>query len=276
MLEFTMFVNVKKMFVDPKNSRQRFRILKHHEWTKESRALFLGFCQMQSLRMFWTASFQNHPVSWSLVWKNHEKPTGVEFGPPYDAVRFAEIDYWLVADANKHACTDVQSRQDIVFESDHLVLECKAEILTQANTKKKNSVPKFHKPNRQQWEKYNEHVAGLMGQSSCTLNCFQKAVLDSAKRHLETIPHEKRKPYISRSTWAKIEERNRCRHAGATTMEMRRMNREINQMAKKDKQNHLIEQFKDNPQDRNNKNLRKAVKGLRTKFTPQIPTVCAN
>ena len=29
-------------------------------------------------------------------------------------------------------------------------------------------------------------------------------------------------------------------------MEMRRMNREINQMAKKDKQNHLIEQFKDN------------------------------
>ena len=59
-------------------------------------------------------------------------------------------------------------------------------------------------------------------------------------------------------------------------MEVRRMNREINQMAKKDKQNHLIEQFKDNPQDRNNKNLRKAVKGLRTKFTPQIPTVCAN
>lgn len=127
----------------------------------------------------------------------------------------------------------------------------------------------FHKPNRQQWEKFNEHVAGLMGQNSCTLNCFQKAVLDSAKRHLETIPHEKRKPYISRSTWAKIEERNRCKHAGATTMEMRRMNREINQMAKKDKQNHLIEQFNDNPQDRNKKNLWKAVKGLRTKFTPQ-------
>jgi exonuclease III len=236
-----------------------------NERTKESRALFLGFCQMQSLRIM-NSQFSKPPIKLITYIEKH---TGVEFGPPYDAVRFAQIDYWLVADAYKHACTDVQSRQDIVFESDHLVLECKAEILTQANTKKKNSVPKFHKPNRQQWEKFNEHVAGLMGQNSCTLNCFQKAVLDSAKRHLETIPHEKRKPYISRSTWAKIEERNRCKHAGATTMEMRRMNREINQMAKKDKQNHLIEQFNDNPQDRNKKNLWKAVKGLRTKFTPQ-------
>lgn len=52
-------------------------------------------------------------------------------------------------------------------------------------------------------------------------------------------------------------------------MEMGRTNREINQMAKKDKQNQLIEQFNDNPQDRNKNNLWKAVKGLRTKFTPQ-------
>ena len=51
--------------------------------------------------------------------------------------------------------------------------------------------------------------------------------------------------------------------------EVRKLNKEIGQMAKKDKQNHLIEQFNENPIDINKKNLWKAVKGLRTKFTPQ-------
>ena len=236
-----------------------------NERTKESRALFLGFCQMQSLRIL-NSQFSKPP---NKLITYIEKSAGVEFGPPYDAVRFAQIDYWLVADTYKHACTDVQSRQDIVFESDHLVLECRAEISTQANTKKKNRAPKFHKPNRHQWEKYNQSVADLIGQNLCSLKSFQQAVLDSAKRYLDKTPNEKRKPYISRSTWDKIEKRNRIRNTGATSTDIKKLNKEINKMAKKDKQNHLIEQFNENPRDTNKKNLWKAVKGLRTKYTPQ-------
>ena len=47
------------------------------------------------------------------------------------------------------------------------------------------------------------------------------------------------------------------------------MNKEIYKMARKDRRNHLIEQFDENPQDTQKKGLWKAVKGLKRKFTPQ-------
>ena len=40
-------------------------------------------------------------------------------------------------------------------------------------------------------------------------------------------------------------------------------------MARKDRRNHLIEQFDENPQDTQKKGLWKAVKGLKRKFTPR-------
>ena len=48
------------------------------------------------------------------------------------------------------------------------------------------------------------------------------------------------------------------------------MNRHIAKSAHDDRKNQLIEQFNENPEDKNKKGLWKAVKDLKRKFTPQF------
>ena len=71
------------------------------------------------------------------------------------------------------------------------------------------------------------------------------------------------------TTWSKIEGRNQLRRSGASAREVRQLNKEIYKRARIDRQNHLIEQFNENPNDPHKKGLWRAVKGLKRKFTPQ-------
>ena len=52
-----------------------------------------------------------------------EKTTDSDFGPPFNAERYAQIDYWLTCSDWKSSSVNVQSRREIAFDSDHLVLE---------------------------------------------------------------------------------------------------------------------------------------------------------
>ena len=52
-----------------------------------------------------------------------EKTNDSDFGPPITAERYAQIDYWLTYSDWKNSCTNVQSRRDIAFDSDHVLLE---------------------------------------------------------------------------------------------------------------------------------------------------------
>ena len=86
--------------------------------------------------------------------------------------------------------------------------------------------------------------------------------------HLEAISNEKRKSYISKSTWEMIEERNKLHENGAPEKEVKQLTRKIAKHAKDDKTNDLLEEFNENPKDENNKDLWKSVKQLKKKFTP--------
>ena len=43
--------------------------------------------------------------------------------PPFTAERYAQIDYWPTCSGWKSSCANVQSRREIAFDSDHLLLE---------------------------------------------------------------------------------------------------------------------------------------------------------
>ena len=82
-----------------------------------------------------------------------------EVGPPYDAIKFAQIDYWLSRESWKSAVSDVQSRMDIFFESDHFVLEAVIKILAQHP--KKEVVEKTHRYDKStpsRWIQYSENT----------------------------------------------------------------------------------------------------------------------
>lgn len=69
------------------NSRTGYRIFKRNE--KESSALFLGFCNMRHLRIL-NAQFSKPPEK-LMTYK--EKTNSSDFGPPFDAHRYAQLDF---------------------------------------------------------------------------------------------------------------------------------------------------------------------------------------
>ena len=62
----------------------------------------------------------------------------------------------------------------------------------------------------------------------------------AAENKLDVVPTGKKKTYISRNTWAKIEQRNQLRRHGAPLQEVRRLNKEIYKDARQDRQKHVI------------------------------------
>ena len=50
---------------------------------------------------------------------------------------------------------------------------------------------------------------------------------------------------------------------------LKKLQAEIKRAVKKDKQSHIIEQFRENKEDKHKKHLWKAIKAMKTKFTPR-------
>jgi hypothetical protein len=49
---------------------------------------------------------------------------------------------------------------------------------------------------------------------------------------------------------------------------LKKLQADIKKAVKKDKQSHIIEQFRENKEDKHKKHLWKAIKAMKTKFTP--------
>ena len=78
-----------------------------------------------------------------------------------------------------------------------------------------------------------------------------------------------RKDYISSDTWDKIKERNEEQEKGDPEKKVIALNKEIKKMAFNNRKNQKLEEFNENPEDKNKKHLWKAVKNLKGKFTPK-------
>ena len=237
-----------------------------NEKTKESRALFLGFCKMHQLKIL-NSQFSK-PAEKLLTYK--EKDNDSDFGPPYDAIRYAQIDFWLTHAAWTRTCPDVQSRKDIPFDSDHVVLEAEFEMKPNLRTQDVHYTERFQKPCWDRWIKFNSDFRCLIADNPKCLQSFAVSILRAAETNLDEVPREQKRQYLSKTTWKKLQERNKLREEGASSERVRALNKEISQMARKDRKNHLIERFNENPLDPNKKGLWKAVKSLKQKFMPQF------
>jgi hypothetical protein len=209
-----------------------------NEQTKENRALFLGWRKMHHLKIL-NSQFSKPPKK-LITYK--EKFNSSDFGPPCDAERFAQIDYWLANSAWKTARADAQSRGDIAFGLDHLTVDAQFEMRPSLRVHESKPSKKFLKPSPAQWGSFNDECSNYSDSNSFILqpfclNKFVEGVLRAAENNLESAPTGKKKKYTSRNTWAKIEQRNQLRRHGAPSQEVRRLKKEIYKQARQDRQN---------------------------------------
>ena len=229
-----------------------------------------GFCKMHKLRIL-NSQFSK-PEKFITYKLYKEKANTSDFGPPFDAHRYAQLDYWLTGAAWKRSCADVQSRRDIVFDSDHLLLEARLELLPCQRPRDAIEVDKFKKLDSTQWLNFNSRFATLISKDSVCYDAFVSSLLRAAK---ERIKHSSKteEETLHNQTYMGHHRRKKpaYRTQGATNDEVKQLNRRIAKSARDDRQNHLIEQFNENPRDTNFKKrgLWKAVKDLKRKFTAQ-------
>ena len=71
---------------------------------KENRALFCGFCQLHGLNVL--NSQYSTPPSQLITYKGqiHIGENEQINGPPFNALKYGQIDYWLVNDEGKELC----------------------------------------------------------------------------------------------------------------------------------------------------------------------------
>ena len=236
---------------------------------KENRAFFVGFSKLHGLNIL--NSQVAKPPSKLITYKekNYIPENEQINGPPYDAIKYGQFDYWLMNKGGKRAVLDIQSRKDIHFDSDHFILECRFAIrIICKKIDESFQTKRYLKPDTATWNTYNDKIRSLFEGSRYNLDMFTKAVLEATNQSLNREPKQKRKKFIRPQTCEKIKERNQKARDGATKKDISDLNKEIARMARRDKQSCLIKQFNENPNDANKKGLWKAVKGLKKKYVP--------
>ena len=134
------------------------------------------------------------PTRYNLVEKIHIGENEQTNGPPFNAIKYGQIDYWLINNEGKRAVLDVQSRKDIGFDSDHFLLECRLTVTTMCG-KEHNSfqTKRYSKPDPMKWKAYNDKVRSLLEGKRCDLDIFTKAILEGADDALDREPREKKR-----------------------------------------------------------------------------------
>ena len=256
--------------------------------TRENRDLFIDFLKTQELTAVNTL-FQK-PAHKLVTYKEkvpaHNKDSeeyGGENTGPYDHTKYAQCDYLLTKQCSKRTVLDCETRVDLPRDSDHipLVAEVKTNMRTQRKPHNETSAVKYYKPDSEKFVWYNEAVTELVrtahterleaGNNSrpISLQEWTTILANCAESNLEKINPEIRKDYISRSTWSKIERRNALQKEGDPNKEVTKLNKEIKKDAFQDRKQKKLEEFNENPNDKNKKDLWRAVKNLRSKYTPK-------
>ena len=201
---------------------------------------------------------------------NSERENGLELKRPFDAVNYAQIDFWLTGEACRRNVLDVQSRKDIFFDTDHFIVEMRIRISAlNPKQREKDMTKRYYKPTSDRWLNYNAFINQQLRTEPITLDRLNETRKTAASMHLEQIPLERKKTYLTRNTRYKIDCRNEKRRLGATTGEIKQLNKDIAKSAAINRQNFVIDRFTENPHDTNKKHMWKAVKDLKKKFVPQ-------
>lgn len=246
------------------------------EESKENRSLFLNFLQTHEAIALNTW-FDKPPEKLVTYPEKNDRSAGEGItdyhdnrnGPPYDYRKYAQCDYILTRKEWNNSVLDCES--DIYCPlSDHFPVTAKIQITLEFKDKTEDiKVKQYIKPNREDWERYNNALRNEI-KRDMTFDQINEKINKTAEENLREKDREIIKPYITQSTWELIQKRDKKVEEKALKHEITELNKQIKKEARKDKKQHLLEQFNENPADKNKKELWKSVKGLKSKYQPKF------
>jgi len=179
---------------------------------KENRALFCGFCQLHGLNVL-NSQYSKQPRKLiTYKGKIHIGENEQINGPPFNALKYGQIDYWLVNDEGKRAVLDVQSKKDIGFDSDHFLLECRLAVTTNSRRQDKSlETKRYSKPDLIKRKAYNDKVRSLLeGKRDVTWTFLQSPSWRRPYIHLIASRSRKRRTLSDPKRGKKIRNESRC------------------------------------------------------------------
>ena len=214
--------------------------------------------------------FQKHPKS-LCTYSEVSNTTG---GPPWDATRYAQIDYSLAPSRWKNSVQNVEAFPDAQTDSDHFLVVTSLLVKLKANKKLPgNTRFKFKNPSPEQILHFNSAISrdcrslSDSGEDpSVWLREFNSNILTSARESFSHLPRQQRKSYLSDETWRLIELKRQYRIIGdkQAEIETRKL---VRRSARKDKVTHLVNSFENaqHVEDR-----WKSIRSARKKFVPRF------
>ena len=235
--------------------------------TLENRELFVDFLKSED---FWAMNtqFQKYSKSFGAF----SEVSNTENGPPWDATRYAQIDYSLAPSRWKNISQNVEALPDVQIDSDHFLVVLSIKIKLKAMMKqRRNSRFKFRTPSLEQILHFNSALSQVCRPLSendqeplIWLREFNENILSIAKHSLSQLPHEQRKTYLSAEIWNLIELKRQYRLLGdqQAELETRKL---VRHSARKDKEAHVIRSY-ENAQYAEDR--WKSIRLARKKFVP--------
>jgi hypothetical protein len=114
----------------------------------------------------------------------------------------------MVRQAWKNSVIDCTARSDIFFPSDHFILQAEIRVkLRSTTTINKNTVPKFFKPNEEEYRLYNKDVHDWFTENAMhdiiddNYDKFMDTLDEAATKQLLKKSPEMKSHYLSRGTW---------------------------------------------------------------------------
>ena len=129
-------------------------------------------------------------------------------GPPWDAIRYASIDYVLATGRWNKTITKAWSTPETQTDSDHFLLRASFRCKLAAQNKKTEKRERYEKPNQLQRDKYNEEINKRKPE---TANELIEAIAHSSKQHLTPRDPAIREPYITEESWALAKKKQEAR-----------------------------------------------------------------
>ena len=215
--------------------------------TMESRSLFLQYCLQDGLRVLNTC-FRKPPDKYCTFRENT-----TEHGPQWTPQRYAQLDFWLVADKWRRNCKDVTARTDIFFPSDHYIVEACVVVKLHAENSASTKAPRFRQPTDRQQEQFNNTLQRNLCQvainSDTTWSEISRCIVEVASRTLTPISSKQKQDYLSEETWQKIVDRQTA-HENGDQQAVRDLSTQIKVLARRDKRIATFDSIREIPDQR--------------------------
>ena len=217
------------------------------DYTLENRSLFVNYCLQDGLRILNTC-FRKQAMNYCTFRENT-----TEHGPEWTPRKYAQLDYWLVAEKWQKNCRDVSARTDIFFPSDHYIVEAKVGVRLVADKNSKSRAPKFRQPTQAEFVHYNELVTrrlnNLVMNSETAWSEISNCIIETAKQTLTKIDQNQRQEYLSQETWQKIVERQQAHESGNLGV-VQELSNKIKNLARRDKRRAVFDSIREIPDQR--------------------------